>query len=442
MKIRIALAVISVSAAARKPCLVLSDSELSHGSFIKTLENNCDSVNVHSFSDKTVLLSEFGEYKYTDIVLMISKGSKFGFASESAEAYEVVDKYQQTTAEMQSHMATAQHVMNRISGGVGPGISSADIFDFIDNGKGNVLLAVQDGASSVLSEFLKNLGFGISKEYITDPFRDPTDGIVTSLPLETEPWIAKITGNSTVHYKGHAIGLSVDNERVFPILRASPTSKGGSKFSSQGLSLVLGGAHQTLNGGRIVCVGSVEAFNDAMAGNNSQFISNVVSWTFGNRGIIRLSDFVHHKVGELTAPRMYREKYDVEVSVKFEEKISRDKWTPYTASDIQIEYVMLDSHVREFMKYNPKTNKHELRFKIPDVYGIFKFRINHSRLGYNAVSFEQVAPVRNYRHNDYERFLFCAYPYYASSFVSLVLVAVFAAYFINHKDAKEIRHRE
>jgi oligosaccharyltransferase complex subunit beta len=92
-------------------------------------------------------------------------------------------------------------------------------------------------------------------------------------------------------------------------------------------------------------------------------------------------------------------------------------------------------------------------FKVPDVYGVFQFKVEYQRLGYTGVSLaKQVGhevpsflvpifipsigpssivrnkncisyfvclmqiPVRPYRHNEYERFITSAYPYYAASF--------------------------
>jgi len=448
-------AIFGFVSAVPKACLILTDESSidgfrkSYSTFLKKSGENCDSVDVRNFNDKSLILSEFGKYMYSDIVMSVSDPSGFAFARESAgEAYEVTDQYRQTTIEMHAYMAHASQEMKRYSSGVGAGIGPEDLLDFIDNGNRNVLVMVQAaksgsrGISNQLEKFLKNLGFGISVDAkVIDPFRKETSVVESSAPLATEPWSAFIAGKKSVKYIGHPIGLSVENDRIIPVLRASSTSFAeGVDFSSQGLSLVLGGAHQTLNGARITLVGSREVFSDKLE--NSDFVSSIISWTFGNRGILRLSEFVHHRVGESAAPRMYREKDDVQVAVKFEELIGRNKWVPYKADDIQLEYVMLDPHVRAFMKYDPSTKRHQLDFKIPDVYGIFKFKIAYSRLGYNPIKFEEVAPVRNFRHNDYERFLLCAYPYYASSFVSLVLVAVFAAYFINHKEPKTMRHRE
>ena len=196
-------------------------------------------------------------------------------------------------------------------------------------------------------------------------------------------------------------------------------------------------------------IGSLSALSDSKIkrhADNGKFLSNVVSWTFGNRAVLRARDLYHHRVGETAAPRMYRELDDVVVGLKIEE-LKDGRWVPFPAMDVQIEYVMMDPHIRQFMTFTG--SEHRLNFKVPDVYGIFKFKIEYNRLGFNPIKVEQVAPVRNFKHNDYPRFLLCAYPYYISCFASLALVLVFAVLFINHKDVgkkaageKEARHRE
>ena len=63
-------------------------------------------------------------------------------------------------------------------------------------------------------------------------------------------------------------------------------------------------------------------------------------------------------------------------------------------------------------------------FKAPDVYGVFKFVIEHKRLGYSSIELSLQIPVRPFRHDEFERFLSPAYPYYAGAF------SVMAAFFL------------
>lgn len=89
--------------------------------------------------------------------------------------------------------------------------------------------------------------------------------------------------------------------------------------------------------------------------------------------------------------------------------------------------------------------KYSVQFKLPDVYGVFQFKVDYNRLGYTHLySSTQVSEgqssfwpvgvalrppshqglssvplqvsVRPLQHTQYERFIPSAYPYYASAF--------------------------
>lgn len=42
-------------------------------------------------------------------------------------------------------------------------------------------------------------------------------------------------------------------------------------------------------------------------------------------------------------------------------------------------------------------------------------------------------PVRPFKHNEYERFLLCAYPYYASAFSTMVAFFLMGFFYLYHK---------
>jgi oligosaccharyltransferase complex subunit beta len=63
------------------------------------------------------------------------------------------------------------------------------------------------------------------------------------------------------------------------------------------------------------------------------------------------------------------------------EKLQKGTWVPYDADDIQLEFVRIDPFVRT--KLNRKQGgKYEARFKIPDVYGVYQFKVDYNRVGY------------------------------------------------------------
>ncbi len=46
---------------------------------------------------------------------------------------------------------------------------------------------------------------------------------------------------------------------------------------------------------------------------------------------------------------------------------------------------------------------------------------------------QHIVPVRPFKHNEYERFLLAAYPYYASAFSTMAAFFLFGFFFLYHK---------
>lgn len=105
---------------------------------------------------------------------------------------------------------------------------------------------------------------------------------------------------------------------------------------------------------------------------------------------------------------------------------------------MQVELVMLDPYVRQAFTPDGKVCvllfdvcgrpvlTHTLQgaftttIHVPDVYGVFKFVVDYRRKGWSIIHIEEQVPIRPYRHNEYERFLLAAYPYYTTGFSMMV----------------------
>lgn len=111
--------------------------------------------------------------------------------------------------------------------------------------------------------------------------------------------------------------------------------------------------------------------------------------------------------------------------------------------------------------------KYSVQFKLPDVYGVFQFKVDYNRLGYTHLySSTQVssdpafcqacarwglpaaractrAPVplqvsvRPLQHTQYERFIPSAYPYYASAFSMMLGLFIFSIVFLHMKEKEK-----
>jgi oligosaccharyltransferase complex subunit beta len=95
---------------------------------------------------------------------------------------------------------------------------------------------------------------------------------------------------------------------------------------------------------------------------------------------------------------------------------------------------MLNPYIRTYLQ-GDANGKFSKTFLTPDIYGIYKFRIQYRRPGYSTLSFSDQVSVRPFAHNEYERFILSAYPYYISTFSMMVGFFLFGFGFLYHKDA-------
>lgn len=109
------------------------------------------------------------------------------------------------------------------------------------------------------------------------------------------------------------------------------------------------------------------------------------------------------------------------------------EWVPYVADDIQLEFVRIDPFVRTTLKHKGK-GKYEARFKIPDVYGVYQFKVDYNKIGYTHLYSTTQVSVRPLQHTQYERFIPSAYPYYVSAFSMMLGVFLFSFVFLHYKE--------
>lgn len=85
-----------------------------------------------------------------------------------------------------------------------------------------------------------------------------------------------------------------------------------------------------------------------------------------------------------------------------------NRWVPYDIDDVQLEFVRIDPFVRTLLK-NKSNGKYESIFKIPDVYGVYQFKVDYSRIGYTSlysstqvifsyVMYREIFVIRNKNH--------------------------------------------
>jgi oligosaccharyltransferase complex subunit beta len=205
---------------------------------------------------------------------------------------------------------------------------------------------------------------------------------------------------------------------------------------------------QARNNARVIFTGSLNFFSDKTfsqsvqkqggksfpKSGNEALVKALSQWVFKEKGVLRLSNVTHHKVGERDTPREYTVTEDVVYTVALEELVS-GIWQGYTATDVQLEFVRIDPFVRQLLKRIPgAAGLYEARFTIPDVYGVFQFKIDYQRKGYTYLTSATQVSVRPLEHTQYERFIPGAFPYYASAFSMMIGVTLFSCVFLHYRE--------
>lgn len=119
---------------------------------------------------------------------------------------------------------------------------------------------------------------------------------------------------------------------------------------------------------------------------------------------------------------------ELQYNVRIEELVG-DEWKGFAATDVQLELQMLDPYIRQTLEDLGDGN-YVAKFVAPDVYGVYTFKLDYSRIGYTFLSERDIVTIRPLRHDEYERFLTCAYPYYVGAFSMMAGVVLFSFIFM------------
>ena len=213
-----------------------------------------------------------------------------------------------------------------------------------------------------------------------------------------------------------------------------------------GQNAILVAAVQARNNARVLVTGSLDLlsdkfFNHQLDGSktpttsgNAQLAASLVNWVTKKTGVLRVVSVEHHRQGEQQPPESYTIEENVEYKIKIETLTGDGQWVPFDAHDVQLEFVRMDPFVRTTLKQ--EGDLYVARFKLPDVYGVFKFVVDYNRVGYTHLYSSTQVSVRPLEHTQYERFILSAYPYYASAFSMMFGVFLFGFVFLYHKDGK------
>lgn len=412
-------------ALAEQETLVLVDNlniRETHSQFFKSLQDRGYSLTYKLADDANLVLSKYGEYLYKNLIVFAPSVLEFGGQ-----------------------------------------IDTEAITKFIDDG-GNLLMAGNAAAGDVYREIASECGFEMDEESaaVIDHFNyDATDDgehtriVVSPKNLISSPTIVGDQNTQPLLFEGTGLILDKDNSLVLPILTADSTAYSYNPKSqvkeyphAVGRKTVLIAALQARNNARIVFSGSLfffsdEAYNSAIAkvhgdkvtsnqSGNKALSVRLSEWAFGERGRLRVRNVDHHRQGEKESTNTYTITDTVVYRIEIEE-LRNGKWQPFEANDVQLEFVRIDPFVRTTLKKKP-SGAYEAVFKVPDVWGVYQFKVDYDRVGYTRLYHSTQVSVRPLQHTQYERFIPSAYPYYVSSFSMMIGVFLFSFVFLYYKE--------
>jgi len=342
----------------------------------------------------------------------------------------------------------------------GGNLNAETLTDFIDNG-GNILIAGNSNLGEVLREIASEVGFEADEEgtAVIDHlnYDNKDDGKHTLVIADPKNLIKsdKITGGVTAPLLYRGVGLLVDQENplVLEILTGSSTSYSHNpdvpvkEFPhAVGKQTVLIAGLQARNNARVVFAGSFEFFSDEffnaqvepvtggkVDSGNKDLALALSNWCFKQSGVLKVDSISHHRAGEVETPSFYTIKEDAVYTIVVKELVN-GKWVAYDGTDMQMEFVRIDPFVRVTMENKAGNGEMVAKFKVPDTYGVYQFKVNYHRVGLTRLYTTNQISVIPLRHDQYERFISSAYPYYASAFSMMAGVCIFSLVFLHYKE--------
>ncbi|KAL1245232.1 Dolichyl-diphosphooligosaccharide--protein glycosyltransferasesubunit [Trichinella spiralis] len=372
-----------------------------HSAYFEQLKNLGFEVTFRMADDPTLVLSKYGELLYHHIAIFAPSTIEFGGA-----------------------------------------VNVPEIVDFVDHG-GNVLVAGDSRIGQAIGSLAAECGFefGENSTAMIDHFNKDealdnghhTTFFVNSENVAEADIIVEKKNLAPVVYRGTGLIRHENNPLTLSIMHAPRTAYARSLEGEAGMvnrkalwrlignNAVLVGAVQAKNNARVVFTGSLDMFSDEFINSNyvqeggkkivptgnRDFVKAISEWVFKRKGVLRVKSIRHHRSGELLPPPDYTIMDGVEYEIEVEE-LKNGLWVPYTVNDMQMEFVRIDPFIRMTMK--SKAGKYKANFKVPDVYGVYKFLVDYSRIGWTHLRNVTQVSVRPFKHYQFERFVPSAYP--------------------------------
>ncbi|XP_024464552.1 dolichyl-diphosphooligosaccharide--protein glycosyltransferase 48 kDa subunit [Populus trichocarpa] len=189
-----------------------------------------------------------------------------------------------------------------------------------------------------------------------------------------------INSKAPVLFEGVAHTVNAANSLVLKVISASPAACSANPKSAMSSPPELTGSAISLISG----VQKPGSSTKHVKSGNEQFLTELNKWIFHDGGHLKAVEVRHHEVGEADEPAIYRIKDELEYSVEIY-VWSGASCEPYVADDVQVQFYMMSPYVLKTLSTDTK-GLYFTSFKVPDVYGVFQFKMECQRLGCSSLS--------------------------------------------------------
>lgn len=398
-----------------------------HSIFFEDLKSRGYQLTFKLADDPNLALSKFGEYNYDNLIIFAPSVEEFGGT-----------------------------------------VDVPAITDFIDNGAGNVLVAVSTEVGDILRDLGMEVGIELDErgtaviDHLNYDVKDRGDHTLLVVEpcsvIDAETIVGTKTETPSL-FQGVGMTADPDNPLILEIMTGTTTSYSyfpGDPIKEYphavGKSTLLIAGLQARNNARVIFSGSIDFFSNKLfsspvlksvrsssefaACNNRELSKALSQWVFKEKGVIRVSAVTHHKIGVKEPPNAYTVEDNVHYEIAIEELV-RGQWKPFMLTDVQLEFFRIDPFVRTYLNKTSDKKAYYADFMLPDVYGVFQFKVDYNRIGYTHLFSTTQVSVRPFEHTQYDRFIPAAYPYYMSAFSMMIGLFLFAFVFIHYRDKEK-----
>lgn len=101
---------------------------------------------------------------------------------------------------------------------------------------------------------------------------------------------------------------------------------------------------------------------------NRRFCEEMIDWTMQESGVLRVSNIRHQKKGTENSDGVNPENYFIEDRIEYFVTIDQKtngQWVPYSADDLQLEFVMLEPYIRMGLSKSAENGTYTAKFRTP-----------------------------------------------------------------------------